>query len=334
MLIYIYGEDTFRSRQYLRQMVEQFKKQRDPQGYNVLFLDGKKEESGKLLGEMRAAPFLAEKRLVAIENLLASSDKETLARILEAIKEPAKGGSVNNIIIFWQGEPLSKIKEVKELHALLAKEKYAQEFAPLTGAKLEQWAGKEIEKRGAKIDRRALFFLCDNAGKDMWYLNSLMDQLAAYVTPPRPPPYQGEGVREIALADVQLFLEEKIDDNVFAMTDAIVSGNRKQAFRLLNEQRRLGEEELRLFGLICWQFRLLLQMRDLYEREDNLPSDVIAKKLGIHPYVAKKSMAIVRRYPLVQLKALHARLLDIDRKTKTGFGDTALLVDLFVGRGA
>ena len=49
MIIYIWGEDTFRSRQYLKKTIEQFKKQRDPQGYNVVILDTKKEESGRVL---------------------------------------------------------------------------------------------------------------------------------------------------------------------------------------------------------------------------------------------------------------------------------------------
>jgi len=37
MIIYIYGEDTFRSHQYLKQQIERFKKERDPQGMNVVF---------------------------------------------------------------------------------------------------------------------------------------------------------------------------------------------------------------------------------------------------------------------------------------------------------
>ena len=67
MIIYIYGEDDFNSRRYLRRAVEQFKTQRDPQGYNTVFLDGKKESAGKLFGEISAAPFLSEKRMVVIE---------------------------------------------------------------------------------------------------------------------------------------------------------------------------------------------------------------------------------------------------------------------------
>ena len=238
MILFLHGPDTYRSRQYLHESVKKFKQQRDPQGYNVVFLDGKKETAGKILAEIVSVPFLAERRMIIIENILSSSDKELLQEMITRIKD--KRIPESNIIIFWQGEALSKIKETKELQALLTKEKYAQEFSLLKGADLTKWVEKEIKARGGQIEESALNFLCQNAGRDMWHLNSLIDQLVAYTA--------SSIVVPITLVDVQLFLDEKIDDNVFNMVDAIVQGNHKLAFKLLNEQRRLGEEENKIFG--------------------------------------------------------------------------------------
>ncbi len=318
MIIFLHGADTFRSRQYLRQSIEKFKRDRDPQGYNVVLLDGQKEKAGRILSEMVAAPFLAERRLVVVNNVLASSDKELLQELADRVKNHRLPES--NIIIFWQGEALSKVKEAKELQGILAKEKYAQEFAPLTGAKLSAWVKNEVEGRGGKIEDQALAYLCQNGGHDLWFLNSTIDQLVAY---------QRNGA--ITFAAVQLFLEEKVDDNAFNMVDAIVAGNHKLAFKLLEEQRRQGEEESRLFGLLVWQFRIILEMADALEREGSVSSEILAKKLGIHPFVARKNMAIAKRYPLRKIEQMYERLLDIDIKTKTGQADQSLLIDLFVG---
>ncbi len=319
MILFLYGPDTFRSHKYLRQSVEQFKKTRDPHGYNVVFLDGKKEELGKILTEISSTPFLAERRMIIIENILSNGDKELLQEVI--IRVQAKKVPESNIIIFWQGEALSKVKEAKELQALLTKEKYAQEFSLLVGSPLEGWIQGEVSARGGSISPEATHFLAQNSGTDMWRLNSLLDQLVSY-----------KKGTTIELADVQLFLDEKIDDNIFNMVDAIVQGNRKLAFKLLNEQRRLGEDEPKIFGLVVWQFRILLQMADLLEREGNMPSDILAKKIGIHPFVAKKNLAAARRLPLARLQAIFQSLLDIDIKTKTGQGDQSLLLDLFVSR--
>jgi len=318
MVIYIFGEDTFRSRQYLRQTVAQFKKQRDPQGYNVVFLDGKKDAGGKILGELSAAPFLAERRMVVVENVLSGNDKDFLQELVGRIKD--KKIVESTVAVFWQGEALGKVKEIKELDALLHKEKYAQEFKKLEGEELVGWAKKEFNTRGGKISGQAIVYLCQNIGADMWLLNSLIDQLVAYKK------------EEIQLVDVKLFLEEKAEDNIFNMVDAVVIGNKKLAFKLLSDIRRSGEEDGYLFSMIMRQFKILLQMRDLFDREDNLTSDMVAKKLGIHPFVSKKSLPLVKKYNLAKLREVYNQLLQIDIKTKTGQGDQSMLLDLFVGK--
>ena len=225
----------------------------------------------------------------------------------------------SNVVIFWQGEAQGKVKEIKELDILLRKEKYAQEFKKMQGGDLTAWAKKEFDERGAKIGGQALNYLCQNAAGDMWFLNSLINQLSAYKK------------EEIQLADIKLFLEEKAEDNIFNMVDAVVSGNKKLAFKLLDDQRRNGEEDHHLFTMIARQFKILLQIRDMFDRGDNMTSDTMAKQLGIHPFVVRKSMPFVKKYNLEKLRGIYGQLLQIDIKTKTGQGDQSLLLDLFVG---
>jgi len=245
----------------------------------------------------------------------------------------------SNIIVFYQSEPLSKVKEAKELDALLKKEKYAKEFELLHGEKLYAWANSEIKNRppagGAKISRTALTYLCDNINGDIWHLDTLIDQLVAYkhaVAPSSDGAASLSREAEIQLADIQLFLEEKLDDNIFNLIDAIVSGNKKLAFKLLDGQRKLGAEDGQIFGTMLWQFRTLMSMRDLFEREEVATSDVLAKKLKIHPFVAKKNWSAMKKYSMEKLQSVYKNLLEIDIKTKTGLADQSLLLDLFVGR--
>ena len=338
MVIYIYGEDTFRSRNYLKQQVERFKKERDPQGMNVVVLDGQKDGE-RIWGEILATPFLAEKRMVVVQNVLSGKDQEVLESLVEGIKNrevlpilPPQNrasaigtrvtiGTEMNVVIFYQSEAVGKSKAAKDLHTLLAKEKWAREFENLVGSSLNSWIKTEVVERGGSINSAAISYLAQNAGQDTWYADSLMDQLVAYANG-----------REISLADVQLFLEEKVDDNVFYMVDAIVIGNRKLAFKMIEEQRRLGEEDGMIFGMVLRQFRILISMRDLFNRQENITSDQMAKMLDLHPFVVKKSLPFVKKYPLDKLKDIYRQLLEIDIKTKTGLADQSLLIDLFVGK--
>ncbi|KKU25656.1 MAG: polymerase III, delta subunit protein [Candidatus Magasanikbacteria bacterium GW2011_GWA2_46_17] len=318
MLIYIHGPNTFRSQGYLKQTIERFKCERDPQGYNVVRLDGVKDENGKILDALLAAPFLSPKRLIAIDNILSRQDTDLLATLTEYIKN--KRLPEDNVIVFWQGEAAGKTKVAKELETLLQKEKWAMEFKPIPKAKLSAWVTQEIEKRGGKISSPAAEYLAEHAGDDMWHLNSLIDQLVAYQK------------KEIQLSDVQLFVEEKIDNNIFNMVDAIVAGNRKLAFKLLEDRRRKGENDGYLFAMILRQFRILIEMRDLYNRSEQATSDIMAKELGLHPFVARKSLPIMKKFSLDKLKESYNQLQDIDIKTKTGQGDLPLFLDVFVGK--
>lgn len=318
MIIFIYGPDTFRSRQYLGQSIEQFKKTRDPQGYNVVRLDGTKDEPGKILTELKSAPFLAEKRMVVIENILARKDDETLETMAQWIKD--KKIPESTVAIFWQGEAVGKSKAVKALQTLLAKEKYAREFTPLSGAGLADWLRKEVAARGGSATPEAVQFLTANA-PDLWALNSLVDQLVAYA--------KGAAVTP---AMAQLFMEVKLDDNVFSLVDAIVNSNRKKSLQLLEHQRALGEEDGKIFGLVVWQFRILLELGDLLERDSALTSDTLAKRTGLNPFVVRKNIAVARSTSLARLQEIYQQLLTLDRQTKTGVAPQNLLVDLFVAR--
>ncbi len=317
MIIFIAGSDTYSSRQYLNRTISGFKKKRDPQGLNVVVLQANSDEDSRIVSEIKATPFLAEKRLIVIKEALCSINKEILGNIIELIQN--KGIPESNIVIFYQTEKTGKIKENKELEKILKNEEFCKKFEIMKGNSLYSWIEKYIIENESSIEKQALDYLTQNSGGDMWFLVTVLDQLIAY-----------SGKEKISLNDVQLFLEEKIDDNIFNMTDAIISGNKKQAIKLLNKQRRLGEDEAKIFGLIIWQFRILLEMRSVYEQQDNITSDVIADKLGIHPFVARKNFYLIKRHSLLELKKIHNHLLDIDLKTKTGFASQSLLVDIFI----
>lgn len=320
MILFLYGPDTFRSREYRRESVKKFKSQRDPQGYNVVFLDGTKEKLGKIMNEINSLPFLAERRMIIIDNILSNNDKELLGGLFGLLED--KKFPDQPVVVFWQGEALSKIKEAKELSQLLAKEKFAQEFPLLVGAALGSWIQETVRKSGGAIEEAAVKFLIANTGHDMWQLHSLLNQLVGYAG----------GTRPVSFADVQLFVEEKVDDNIFTMVEQVCGGNKRQAFKLLAEQRRRGEEEGHIFGLIIWQFRVILEIADELERTEGLTSEVIAKLTGIHPFVVKKNMALAKKHSLASLHQLYSELLETDIATKTGRADQSLLIDLFALR--
>jgi len=203
----------------------------------------------------------------------------------------------------------------------LLKEKYAQEFPELTGAQLSAWIDGEIKKKEGKISKHALQLLVQNTGSDMWLANSLIEQLLAY-----------KGADEIQTEDVNLFIEETADDSIFNLVDAIVAKQPKTVYKMIRQQYKVGKDPHYVFSMILRQFRILLELRDIYDREDNIGSNALATNLGLHPFVVKKSLPFVKKYNLQTLKNIYKSLLDFDIKIKTGSSDPVLLLDVFVGK--
>jgi DNA polymerase-3 subunit delta len=320
MVIFLYGKDTFRSRTQLKKMIEKFRADRDPAGYNVVQIDaGLEKDAGKIMSQILAAPFLAERRFVAIESLLSSKHTELQKTLLERIQ--AKNLPESNVIVFWEGTDAFKTKDSKALFDCLEKEKYVQVFDELVGAKAVGYISTEIQEGGGKATPQAVQYIAAHAGSDSWYLHSLIDQLIAYKLD------QGE----IEVSDVQIFLDEKVDDNIFNLVDGILSGQSKKVFTMIQEQYRIGQDVQYIFAMLVRQCRILLELRDLYEHAE-LNSDQLAKKLSLHPFVVKKSLPMVKQHSLASLQSLYRYLLEFDIETKTGYGSPETLFDVLVGK--
>lgn len=317
MVILLHGEDTFRSRQKMKQMVERFKDQRDPQGINIIQVDASDLESGKLKEQMFTLPFLSEKRMVVVENFSNSNHDNLKEKILEKLKNNDVPES--NVLIFWEDDNKPKDKLSKNLLKELSQLKYAQKFDFLEGVKLKNWIKDKVQEGGGKADRQALNYLTHHIGNDMWKLDNVIDQLLAYTK------------GKIETKDVQLFIEEKVDDDIFNLIDAIVEKNPKNVYNMIQEQYRQGNTPHYLFGMILRQFRIMTEIKDSINRGQNPSGKKFANKMGLHPYVLKKTKPLAQKYSMQKLENIYERLLDIDKKTKTGQHDQELLLDVFVG---
>ena len=316
MIIFIHGEDTFRSRKYLQEQITEFKKKRGPSGLNVCLLDGKMEKADKIFTEITAAPFLAERRLVVIKNILNNKDENLLEKISEAIKN--KTLPEVNVIIFFQEEEKGKNKIVQELFSLLLQQQYVYEKNFLTEKEICGWVEKEIKVRGGKISLSAVGAIVKATGNDSWLLNSLLDQLIAYK--------DGE---EITTEDINLFVEEKTEDNIFALAEAVAYGEKNKAFKMIEEQRKNGIDDGYIFSMILRQFRILTQAADILKKNPHLGAEAVAKEIKQKPFVIKKVWSLLQKDYQWFIRA-YDFLLDMDLKVKTGVANQETLLDFLV----
>lgn len=331
MIIFLYGQDTFRSRRKLNELTAKFKHDVDPGGTNIAVINGEKADLGKLNEAIASASLLAKKRLVVIENLFANKIDALPGQFLEQLKKHQEGPD-SNIIIIWSEigakEALNKAKT--ELFKFLSKQKYAQEFKILSNTETAVWIKKEVEARGGKIANAAAVELAVLTGCDLWQINNEIDKLVNLKAGQKLRLGTVEQDFKIEVVDVDDLVAGVFDERIFALTDALANKQRSAATKLLEDQVNSGAAAEYILSMIIRQYRILLSVRQAVESGEG--SRTIATHLKLHPFVAQKSLGQARNFTLANLKNLLDRLLEIDYKNKSGRVDVLALLNLLIAR--
>ncbi len=325
MIIFLYGEDTFRSRQKLQELKNKFVSDVDSSGGSVIVLNGATVDMSEINNACASASLFSKKQMVIIENIFANKSKSIFAQIVDYLKGAGKDSE--NIIIFRE-EASGKSLTRNKLFSHLKTEKFVQEFSPLSNTNATNWVKKEVVKKGANITHNAAFHLTSLFSSDLWQLSSEIDKLINYK---KALTKKGDAI-SIEITDIEEMSRGVVDENIFALIDAISERNRGKALELFERELEAGLAEHYLVHMIMRQFKILLQVRLAVDMEHS--SRKIINELKIHPFVAQKSIKQVRNFSLDSLKSIFKKLVEIDYKLKTGQGSVKAMISLLIARNA
>ena len=108
--------------------------------------------------------------------------------------------------------------------------------------------------------------------------------------------------------------------NIFAITDALASRNRKNAWLLLTEGLESGLEAEEIFWKFVWQIKNLLLVKSMGDKP-------IA---GMKPYPLSKAKSYAKNFKIEELRALSGRLVNIYSSARQGKQDFATALERLV----
>ncbi|MBU0531697.1 MAG: DNA polymerase III subunit delta [Candidatus Uhrbacteria bacterium] len=321
MLIFVYGEDTFRSQEKVRVMRNAFSEKFDPSGMNLAeFAVGAgcaNPSLGEVMQAVQSSPFLGEKRMVVVQGLCETlTKKDQVEPWIEGLSNIPESSIV---ILVEEVEPAKFVKHpiYAEFHGKSEVHEYS--FPVLEGAALTKWVADRAQAMGAKLDRAALVSLVERVGADLWQMDNELKKLVAY-----------SGGETITAAMVAELVQASFGDQIFALVDAVAQQNAAQAIRLLEEQRQFGATDQNIFGMLARQVRILLGTRSILDANPRATKQETADELGLHPFVAQKALAQARSFTIEDLKRAHELLFELDQATKSSRVNAELAVDLIV----
>ncbi|MEK7557969.1 MAG: DNA polymerase III subunit delta [Patescibacteria group bacterium] len=348
MLIFLYGEDTFRSCQKLKELKNKFIHDIDHREENISVINGGTASEKEIIQAINTSSLLVKKRLIIIEEIFSNKTITIFEQLLNYLKNRSKIKD-DNIIIFQDSRVKVKKTKIKEgffiidstgrdkvltkhplaLFKFLLKQPYSQQFSCLNNTETASWIKHEITKRGGIINLPVAHLLASLIGNNLWQISNEIDKLINYQLAIQLKSNESSQII-ISEENVKKLVRGNFDENIFALTDAISSKNKTLAIKLLEEQIEAGLTSSYLLNMFIRQFRILLQIKQALEVGDS--SRKIASELKIHPFVVQKGISQARYFSLPVLKNTVSQLIKIDYKIKAGKTDAITALNILIAK--
>lgn len=315
----LHGDDSFSRGLALARMREALGEDGD---LNRSEYDGTEISVAEALGAVKSLPFLAEKRLVIINGLIrhitrrgaGAAGKRAADRLIDALPDLP----VYARLVLVESEALSEKNRVLKA-ARAMKNGYVSEFRPPQN--LTRWIIERAKTEyAAAMTPGAAHAIASLVNNDLRRADNELCKLALYVD-------RAGTIQEEDVAALTPYVPEA---NVFEMVDALANGDGKRALELIKQSLHDDprDQGFRLFALIARQFRLLTMTRDHLDQGGGSQAAVIAKAVGVQPFVAGRLARQARRFHIDELEAILKRLQRYDQDIKTGRIEARLALDL------
>jgi len=329
MIIFLYGQDTYRSLQKLNEIIERYKRIHKS-GLNLRYFDGESLNFQDFKNEVETISMFREKKLIVLKDIFVNKDFQE-----EFLRQGEKFVNSDNIILIYEKKEIDPVRgqrtsgkiqgkqtsngvdKKNSFLKFLKKNSEYQEFEPLEGQKLKNWVKKEFGKYEAEIEPGALELLIAYIDSNLWQMESEIKKLVNY-----------KNGQKIKKEDIELLVRPKIETDIFKTIDAISEKKKSRALALLHQHLEKGDAPLYLLTMINFQFRNLLEIKDLVEK--NIPYYKIINKSELHPFIVKKSYQQAQRFTLQQLKKIYQKIFETDLDIKTGKLNPELALDLLI----
>jgi DNA polymerase-3 subunit delta len=188
--------------------------------------------------------------------------------------------------------------------------------SPESAAALAMQMAKDL---GAEIERHAASTLAEILNGAPARMKIEIEKLAAYA--------QGRG--PITAADVESLVVAARKNTVWQLTEMLASRKRSAALAFLDNLLREGEQPVMLVGALAWQYRKLIEARDLPATVNGFQA---ARQLGMRAEAAETAVRQAHRIPKKDLLAGLAALAEADSSLKSSNPDPRAMLEFLIAR--
>lgn len=299
------GENGFTLEEELHRWIREFKERHGEENFTRLAARGL--SASAFLNEVATAPFIAERRLVVIDDVpsFASSDEPPKGK---GAKSKAGMGALlaqvhpQVVVLFVAPKPDRRLSATKELLELAT----VKTFAPLTGDALLKWVQEAFRTAGTDTEKSIPGLLIRKTGEDQRALAQEIRKLALFA-----------GRRTVTPDDLELLVFPSAEQTVWHLLDLLGEGRSEEAVLFCRDLLRSGESAQSIWNIFLWIVSSLVAVTAAV-KEGTTGIQEIMQSTGVKFGAARSLLPLARACRLEPLKALLLRVTDADLSLKTG----------------
>ena len=247
------------------------------------------------LAQATSPSLFAEERVVVVTNTELAG-KEPTELLLQAAVDPAPGMT---LVIVHSGKGrnksyVAKFRKAADVH----------EVNPPNQRERQSWVTAEFRRHGVRPTPDVIGALLESVGSDLRELASAIEQLVA----------DTEG--EITVASVRAYYTGVAEVSGFDIADQAVAGRTDRALASTRRALQLGISPVAIAAALA---NKVGDIAKLYQTRGN--PEQIARTVGMHPFVAKKTMQVARNWSGHAVSEAVIIVADLDATVKGQGGD-------------
>jgi DNA polymerase III, delta subunit len=309
---YLWGEEVYLIDKKIAEIIDEVWKAggEEPE---VVYVDAEEISALDLGQTLEFSPLFTLARVVIIKRpgWLGKSYRKLrkIEETLQVLQDYLQNDNHGQVLIITSAENNASNPITK----LLVKNARVINVKTLSPKELEAWCKSALQQQNVRVAPAALNRMV-GSGRDMYYLQNLIDKLSLISSP-----------AGIGVAEMEEHLDSKQEIKVFKLTDALLNRNLKGAMAAFYQLQEQGQHHLLLLHMIIRQFVMMSKIK--FYKEAGYNTSKIAELMGQKDFIIKKMAEQAANFSKVEIRRIFTRLLEIDTSLKSESKNPQMLME-------
>lgn len=322
-----WGDEGFLKRRELESLREKLCADESLAAFNHFVFTAENYSPEALSAAVGAPAMMTDLKLVELYCLpFTEMRKKEDTEAIESALKTASASSDTLLIVYTTPENFDpgEGKAQSAWMKLFSKSAVPVEFAHEPTQRLVSWVQKHFTSDKLIAEPDECVYLIDTVGHDMTTLVGEIEKLRCYL--------HSKERDKLQKADIDLICPHNKEIGTFEFADAILDSNNDKAFYILADMHKKNEPAQIVLGGITKIYLDLLSLK-IYAEAGITPDDA-AKRMGIHPFVAKLRMNKARSCDRRALEGVIDLCATTDSAMKSNATDEYVLLERLIAQAS